>query len=143
MKRKAKSAKKKTVRKKAKKTVRKAIRKKTVAKSKKKGSGKASKKKAGKQRAAVKKAPVINGTLLGHTTHYFPHVNAAVIKIEKGELVVGDNLYFKGHTTDFKQVVNSMQIDRAPIQKAGPGDEVGVEVKARVREGDEVYKLRS
>lgn len=139
---KAKAGKKKVIRKKSKKVVRKATRKKTVTESKKTGTRKGKQRKGGTKSAAAKKAPTINGTLIGHVTHYFPHVDAAVVKIENGGLAVGDTLYFKGHTTDFKQSVNSMQMDRAPIQKAGPGDEIGVEVKSRVREHDEVYKMR-
>ncbi|MBI3306222.1 MAG: translation elongation factor-like protein [Candidatus Omnitrophica bacterium] len=83
----------------------------------------------------------IQGKLIGLVTHYFPQVNAAVVKIDRSNLVVGDRVHIKGHTTDFKQTLNSLQIDRKPIEKAGKGDEIGVEVKARVRIGDEVYKL--
>lgn len=73
-------------------------------------------------------------------THYFPHVNAAVLKIKTGEIRVGDALLFKGHTTDFKQTVTSMQIDHQPVTVAKKGDDFGVEVKSRVRAGDLVFK---
>lgn len=78
---------------------------------------------------------------IGVITHYFPHVKAAVIKLQKGSLKVGDNIYIKGHTTDFKQAVKSLQLNRAPIEEAKAGGEVGVKVKSRVRIGDAVYKL--
>lgn len=78
---------------------------------------------------------------IGVITHYFPHVKAAVIKLSKGELAVGGNIYIKGHTTDFKQPVKSMQLDHAPIQEAKKGQEVGLKVKTRVRIGDVVYKV--
>lgn len=73
-------------------------------------------------------------------THYFPHVSAAVLKIKTGEIRIGDELQFKGHTTDFKQKVVSMQIDHQPVMVARKGDDFGVEVKSRVRAGDKVYK---
>jgi hypothetical protein len=73
-------------------------------------------------------------------THYFPHVNAAVLKIKTGEIRIGDELLFKGHTTDFKQKVVSMQIDHQPVMIARKGDDFGVEVKSRVRAGDLVFK---
>ena len=79
--------------------------------------------------------------LIGSVTHYFPQVNAAVVRIKKSSLAIGDRVYFKGHTTDFKQVLNSLQIDRKPIEKAGRGAEIGIEVKDRVWIGDRVYKL--
>lgn len=92
--------------------------------------------------AAKAEAAAIQGTLIGKVTHYFPHVQAAVVKIEKGGIRKGDSLYFKGHTTDFKQAVTSIQIDRAAVESAGVGEEVGIEVQDRVREDDRVYKLK-
>ncbi len=87
------------------------------------------------------KKPVKLGERIGEVTHYFPHVEAAVIKIEKLGLVIGDQIHIKGHTTDFKQTIASLQIDRKPIEKAVRGDEIGVQVKDRVRIGDQVYKI--
>lgn len=78
---------------------------------------------------------------VGEITHFFPHVNAAVVKVMKNSLKVGDNIYIKGHTSDFKERVESMQLDHVPIQEAGKGQEVGLLVKSRVRIGDGVYKL--
>lgn len=77
--------------------------------------------------------------VLGTVTHYFPHVKAAVIIVKK-ELKPGDYVQFKGHTTDFSQEIKSIQIDRKPVEKALPKEEVGIEVKSRVREGDVVIK---
>jgi len=96
--------------------------------------------KAATQATKPKTLP-IQGTLIGKVTHYFPHVNAAVIKIEVGELRRGDQIYIKGHTSDFKQKIVSMQINHQRIEKAMVGDEIGIEVKERVREHDAVYKL--
>ncbi len=79
--------------------------------------------------------------LIGHVSHYFPHVNAAAFKIKKGTLQKGDRIHFKGHTTDFIQVIDSIQINRKPIELAQVGDDIGIEVKDRVREQDEVYKI--
>ena len=73
--------------------------------------------------------------MIGVVTHYFPHVQAAVIKLKK-PLAVGDTILIKGTTTDFQQQVESIQIDRVPIQKAKKGDEIGLQVKERVREHD-------
>lgn len=80
--------------------------------------------------------------VVGKVTHYFPHVKAGVIKVSKGTIALGDTLQFKGHTTDFKQKVASMQINNVPIKKAKPGQEVGLLVKSRVRHNDAVYKLK-
>ena len=131
---------------KAKKRVKKKVmKKKTTAKKKTKASSKkVSRKKTkptAKKPVAGRQSAPIKGTLIGRVSHYFAHVNAAAFKIEKGTLQVGDQLYFKGHTTDFKQAVTSMQIDHAPVQTANVGDDIGIQVKDRVREHDAVYKL--
>jgi len=94
------------------------------------------KKTAAKKKQAVSK-PAKN--VIGTVTHYFPHVNAAVIKL-KAALAVGDIVKIKGHTTDFTQTISSMQIDHAPIDTAKKGDEIGLLVDSRVRQHDAVIK---
>ena len=81
------------------------------------------------------------GEPVGEITHFFPHVKAAVIKLKKNTLGVGDTIYVKGHTSDFEQKIKSMQINHEPVEKASKGQEVGVKVKCKVRHGDKVYKL--
>ncbi|TAN60066.1 translation elongation factor-like protein [bacterium] len=76
---------------------------------------------------------------MGKITHFFPHVNAAVIAL-KAPLKVGDQIRVKGHTTDLTENVSSMQIDHKPINEAKKGDEIGLLVTSRVRAGDTVYK---
>ena len=149
--------KKKTVRKPAKKAVKKAVKKaarKIVKKPLKRAAPKRSVKKPVKRtalRKAVKKTAkqadirkkliaAMEGTLVGEITHYFPQVNAAVVKLQI-PLAVGDTIKVKGHTTDFTQPVVSLQIDRAAVPAAKVGDEIGLQVKSRVRRGDIVTKL--
>lgn len=79
--------------------------------------------------------------LIGKITHYFPHVKAAVIEIEKKQsLKIGDNILIEGHGNSFEQKVSSMQIDRKPIKEAKAGDAIGLEVAEDVKAGDLVYK---
>lgn len=78
-------------------------------------------------------------TVIGKVTHYFPHVNAAVVKL-KLPLKIGDTIHIKGHTTDIIETVTSIQINRTPITAAKKGDEIGLLVASRVRAGDKVYK---
>lgn len=88
---------------------------------------------------ASKSAP-LSLEVVGEMVHYFPHVSAGVIKLSK-ELKAGDMIRIKGHTTDFKQTVDSMQIEHVPVNEAKKGAEIGLKVKDRVRIGDIVYKL--
>jgi len=78
--------------------------------------------------------------LVGKVTHYFGKIEVAIIEVSK-EIKVGDKIHIKGNTTDFEQEVNSMQIEHQNIEKAKKGDVIGLKVKERVREGDEVYKV--
>ena len=68
-------------------------------------------------------------------------MNAAAVKLLKSGLKVGDTVYIKGHTTDFKEQVASIQLDRIAIPEGEKGQEIGLLVKSRVRQGDSVYKI--
>ena len=88
-----------------------------------------------------KKTEAELGESIGEVTHFFSHVKAAVIKLKKDTLVPGDTIYIKGHTTGFEQKIKSMQVNHAPIEKASKGQEIGIQVKSKVRHGDKVYKI--
>ena len=77
---------------------------------------------------------------VGRVATYFAHPEAATIELEDN-LKVGDTIHIKGHTTDFEQEVESMQIENEPVQEAKKGDSIGLKVKDRVRSNDVVYKL--
>ncbi|MDP2921921.1 MAG: hypothetical protein Q8O12_06130 [Candidatus Omnitrophota bacterium] len=127
------------------KSVKKPVRKAKKKPACKKPAGAAKKKKALKtKKQPVKKASSvsIDASLeeVGVVTHYFPKVDAAVVKLTKAGLSVGDKIVIKGHTSDFKENVESIQLDHAPIQNAEKDMEIGLKVKAKVREHDVVYK---
>jgi len=88
-----------------------------------------------------KAAPEVSLEKIGVVTHYFQHVKAAAVKLLKDGLKAGDSIYIKGHTTDFKEVVKSIQLDRVPIQEGKKGQEIGLLVKSRARQGDSVYRV--
>jgi len=79
--------------------------------------------------------------LIGKVTHFFNKINVAILEITDGELNVGDTIHIKGHTSDFKQVVNSMQIEHQSVQNAKKGDSIGLKVDSVAHEHDEVYKV--
>ena len=78
---------------------------------------------------------------IGYVEHYFSRIGVAAIKITDGTLRVGDKIRIVGATTNFEQIVESMEVNREKIEEAKEGDEVGIKVVERVREGDRVYKL--
>jgi len=79
--------------------------------------------------------------LIGKVTHYFGNISVAVIKLTKGDLKVGDKVRFKGGDTDFEQEISSMQAEHTNIEKAKKGDDFGVKVDQKVREGYKVYLI--
>lgn len=78
---------------------------------------------------------------VGKIVKFFTKPSVAAIEITDGTLSVGDRVKIKGHTTDFEDSIASMQEDNNPIEKATPGQMIGVKVKERVREHDIVYKI--
>ena len=104
--------------------------------------------KARKVTAPKPKAPPVTpapppGERIGVVTHYYGHLSVAVVKLEPGTtLRVGDNIHVKGHTTDFSQPVESLQVAHAPVNEVGPNDDFGLKVKDHVREHDVVYRVK-
>ena len=135
-------------RKKAKKAKSKVKRRKVAAKRvavRKKKPVKIPKKAVKKPKLAKKPAspPPPPGERLGVVTHYFSHLSVAVVKLDPGTtLRVGDNIHIKGHTSDFGQRVESLQVGHAPVSEVGPDDDFGMKVAAHAREHDVVYKVR-
>jgi len=76
---------------------------------------------------------------IGRITHFFTKISVAVIELT-APLTVGDTIVLKGPTTDFEQVVESMQIEHQNVQNAKAGQSIGLKVIQRVRENDMVYK---
>ncbi len=79
--------------------------------------------------------------MIGHVSHYFGNIHVAAIELTEGELSVGDTVHIKGHTSDFTQKVDSMQIDKDEVTQAGKGQSVGIRVTEHARVGDGVYKI--
>ena len=80
-------------------------------------------------------------TRIGTVTHYYNHLHVAGVAITNGELHKGDVIHVKGHTSDFEQKVESMQIEHEPVEVARPGDQIGLSVIEHAREHDSVYMV--
>lgn len=77
---------------------------------------------------------------VGRVTHYFGKAGVAAIELED-TLVAGDRIRVKGHTSDWTQVVESMQIEGAGVERAERGQVIGIKVPEHAREHDVVYKI--
>jgi len=85
------------------------------------------------QQGAPEEKPV------GEVTHYFGKIGVMALELTD-TVAVGDTLHVMGHTTDFVFTVASMQIEHESVEKAGPGDSVGIKVGEKARAGDMVYR---
>ncbi len=77
--------------------------------------------------------------LVGRVTHYYGKAQVIAVEITAGELHVGDTIHVAGHTSDFTQSIDSMQIEHENVDSAKAGDVVGIQVSERAREHDDVY----
>tara|TARA_Y100000034_G_scaffold122869_1_gene168878 strand:- start:6217 stop:6465 length:249 start_codon:yes stop_codon:yes gene_type:complete len=75
---------------------------------------------------------------IGKISSYFKNAGVAAIELS-GKLKVGDKINIKGHTTDFEQKVESMQIEREDVKEAKKGSHIGIKVSERVRPHDKVF----
>lgn len=78
---------------------------------------------------------------IGKITHYFSKINVGILELSKGTLQVGDTIHIKGHTSDFYQKIESMQLEHAAVDKVKSGESVGMKVENPVRENDAVFKV--
>ena len=76
---------------------------------------------------------------VGYITHFFSKISVAVVELTV-PLAVGDRILVKGPSTDFEQIVESMQIEHRNIQGAKAGQSIGLKLAQQARERDAVYK---
>ncbi len=79
---------------------------------------------------------------IGVVVKFFAKPGVAAIELTDGPLKVGDTIRFKGHSTDFQQTVDSMQIEHASVTTAEKGASIGIKVKDRVRDHDVVFVVK-
>jgi putative protease len=77
---------------------------------------------------------------IGRVTHYYSHLSVAVLQLNEN-LKLGDKIHILGHTTDFVQRVNSIEVEHHPVVWVKPGDHVAIKVIEPVREHDVVYRV--
>jgi hypothetical protein len=77
---------------------------------------------------------------IGIVTHYYNHLSVAIIQLESGSLRTGETIHIKGHTSDFRQMVGSIEVDHAHVDQVQAGQSFGLRVSEHAREHDVVYK---
>ncbi|MBP7870133.1 MAG: hypothetical protein KA000_01170 [Candidatus Saccharicenans sp.] len=79
---------------------------------------------------------------IGRISHYFSKIQVGVARITGDRLKVGDVVHIKGHSSDFFQKIESMQIEHQPVEEARAGEEVAFKVDMPVRENDLIFKVQ-
>ncbi len=77
---------------------------------------------------------------VGTISHYYGHLSVGIIELQD-VLKIGDTVHIKGHTDDFTEAVESMQIEHANVTEAKAGDVIGIKVTQKVHPHDKVYKV--
>src|SRR2546425_7582043 len=78
---------------------------------------------------------------VGEVFHFYTKIGVAAIRVTNDGIAIGDTVQIQGPSTNLEQTVEALQIEHALVSRAGPGQEVGMKVRDRVREKDFVYKL--
>lgn len=76
---------------------------------------------------------------VGKVSHYFSRIGVAIVDL-KAPVSVGDQILVKGPTSDFEQVIESMQIEHVNVSTAKKGDSIGLKVNKLVKPNDILYK---
>ena len=75
--------------------------------------------------------------LVGTVSHYWGELAVAGIELTSA-LKVGDTIHIHGHTSDFIQTVDSIQVEHETVESAASGDSIGIKVTERARVHDQV-----
>ncbi|MFH1202448.1 MAG: hypothetical protein V1674_06125 [Candidatus Omnitrophota bacterium] len=77
---------------------------------------------------------------VGSITHFYGHINVGIIELSD-VLKVGDTIHIKGHSSDFNQTIDSIQIEHKDVPDAKAGDFIGIKLGQKVHPHDKVYKV--
>ena len=75
---------------------------------------------------------------IGKITHVFDKIDVGILELNSS-LKVGDTIHILGNTTDFEQLVDSIQVEHKNIDNAKKGDIVGIKLNSKAKVGDKIY----
>ncbi len=80
---------------------------------------------------------------IGTITNYFKNIHVAEVKLETGELGIGDEYVVLGPTTGvYEDKAMEIRVDLQRVDKAVKGDLFSIPTNKTLRRGDKLYKLR-
>ena len=84
----------------------------------------------------------IGEAFVGRIIHYYPRINVGIVELTDGAINLGDVIHVQGKQTNLVQPVDSLQIDHQNISHADKGRRVGIRLKDRVKNHDQVGVAR-
>jgi len=78
---------------------------------------------------------------IGSVIKFFDKTSIAAVKLDFGDLSVGDTIHIKGNNTDFVQKIETMEFDHARVQNASRGQFTGIKLSQPAKPFDLVYKI--
>jgi hypothetical protein len=78
---------------------------------------------------------------IGSVIKFFDKTSIAAVKMEFGDIAVGDTIRVKGNATDFTQRIETMEFDHQPVHKALRGQFTGIKLSQPAKPFDLVYKV--
>ncbi len=78
---------------------------------------------------------------IGSVIKFFDKTSVAAVKLDFGDLAVGDTIRIKGASTDFTQKIESMEFDHKSVDKALRGQFTGIKLTQAAKPFDLVYRI--
>jgi len=78
---------------------------------------------------------------IGSVIRFFEKTSVAAVKLDFGDLAIGDTIHIKSSATDFIQKIEMMEFDHQPVQKATRGQFTGIKLSQPAKPFDLVYKV--
>jgi translation elongation factor EF-1alpha len=79
---------------------------------------------------------------IGSVIRFFDKNSVAAVKLDYGDLAVGDTIRIKGPATDTTQKIEVMEFDHKPVDKALRGQFAGIKLSQPARPFDLVFKVK-
>jgi len=78
---------------------------------------------------------------IGSVIKFFEKTSMAAVKLDFGDLAIGDTIHIRGDQTNFIQKVEVLEFDHKPVQKALRGHFAGIKLSQSAKPFDLVYRV--
>lgn len=80
---------------------------------------------------------------IGTVTNYFKNVGVAEVRLETGEISIGDDIVILGATTGvYEDKISEIRVELQKVEKAVKGDMFSIPTSQTIRRGDKLYKIK-